>query len=727
MMNGKLNCVLLVSFVASVILCQQLSGQSHTGIAGVVRSVDGRPLDGTNVVVLGTAFGDATDEQGRFEIGALSAGTFKVEAALIGYKPAVRTAEVKPGFSASINFYLKPDTLSLEQVIVTAQRPETGLSQMTPHLQIITRADIANSNARTLSELLRQVSGVFIKSYGNSPAQQTISIRGGEANQVLVLIDGEAVTNPQTGQADLNSMALSNVERIEVLKGGASALFGSNAIAGVINIQTRSGGRPEGLEMSLQTMLAAFGTRQLGLHLAQQVGRFSYNLALDWQASDGDFEFVNSARVHRPVQKRRNADFHAYNAFARVKFDLFERSKLQLRTQLYDFETGTPGEISNPTPQARSRDQRYLTNASFTSNLGPKLRFFLSGFYDVFRNDFENPDQVSLDGSHETRSYGIEARQSLAFLPQSHLTLGAGFKQDEVSGTNIAGQPRRSNLSLFARGKLGFANESGVLFKSFALYPAIRVDRFSGLPAEVSPRLSFVLQEFLARDLKLVIDTGRSFRVPSFNSLFFISSVQVRSNPDLKPERAAEFDVGLHFESNDSALGEYSFSSTYFRRKVDGTIIWLPDFRFIWSPRNISKVIAQGVELSLAWGLPNERLKLDVNYTFTDSRFDLPGNRNPVPYRPGHVLNSEWTFKVAEFRLSFDQKWVSERLPNVAGTNAVPSYWLVDFTASRQVQVAGLELLPKLSLHNVFSENYAVVSNFPMPGREYRFSLTTSF
>lgn len=710
----------LFLLIFNATLVSHLFAQSGNGFTGVVYSIDGTPLSGANVVVQGAAHGDASDDMGYFQVDGLSPGVFKAEASLIGYKAAVQSVTLKVGQRARINFYLQPDTLLLAQITVTALKTQKGLSGIAPHLEMITRADIAQSNARTIVGLLQQVPGIYVKRYGNSGQQQTISIRGGEANQVLILIDGQRLANPQSGQASLNNIMLNNIERIEVLKGGASALFGSNAIAGVINIVTKSGSESKKPEVSLQQAVAAFGTRQLSLKVGQKITRFSYNVAVDWLKSVGDYEFVNVSRVSRPTQTRLNADFRSYTAAARFKWTLSKKSKIEMRTQLYDFSTGAPGEISNPTPTARSTDRRYLTNVSFTGNLTEKSLASLSANYDIFNNTFTDPERAFLNGANKNTSFGFNGRQSVQISPQHLITYGAEYQRDEVFGASIAGRPNRWSYSLFARGKSNFLN------KSIGLYPAIRMDKFSGLATEVSPKLSIVLNDVLTHGLKFVADFGKSFRVPSFNSLFFISNVQVRSNPRLQPERADEFDFGLHYASKKSITGQFRVSGVFFHRKVNGSILWLPDFRFIWSPRNISRVVSRGMEFSLDWRTVNDKLKLNFNYTFNDSRFDLPGNQQPTPYRPRHVLNSELTWQIANFNVRFAQSRVSERFPNVAGTNAVPAYSLLDFTLSRNFKIAGLKFSPKFSLNNLLSKNYSVVSNFPMPGRAFRFSLTTT-
>ncbi|NIV91986.1 TonB-dependent receptor [candidate division KSB1 bacterium] len=317
-------------------------------------------------------------------------------------------------------------------------------------------------------------------------------------------------------------------------------------------------------------------------------------------------------------------------------------------------------------------------------------------------------------------------KQTFRFEEKNHVTTGFSFSRDEVTGTNIVGRPVRDNLSFFIQNQIKFPSVPA-FFEYATLYPALRVDYFSKFGSEVSPKLGLLLGDLLMSNLNLKANVGRSFRVPSFNSLFFVSSVQVRSNPDLSPERAFEFDLGLNFRMPESKWGVPEFAFAYYRRNVDGSILWLPDFRFIWRPRNISRVIAQGVEATASWQSADEKVRLNFNYTFTDARFDLPGNSNPVPYRPEHQLNLEVGVNLAGIEVNAHQHWVSKRFPNVAGTNAIPGYALTDINFSTRMEVGKFKLAPKFVITNLFAEDYQVVSNFPMPGREFRISLVTNY
>ncbi|NIR72491.1 TonB-dependent receptor plug domain-containing protein, partial [candidate division KSB1 bacterium] len=235
-------------------------------------------MESANVIVEGTNYGDATDAWGSYQIAGVPPGSYRLRCLLIGYKERQQKIDVRSDITTKINFHLHPDTLLLKEVTVTGKKAISSLTELAPSVEIITAEEIQKSGAQTVAKLLATVPGVFVKSYGRAGAQQTVSLRGSESNQVLVLIDGQRFASAQNGTADLSAIPLSSIERVEILKGGASALFGSNAMAGVINIRTKSGTRTKKLDVSQHSSFGSFDTRELAVQLGQSSSRLKYNL-----------------------------------------------------------------------------------------------------------------------------------------------------------------------------------------------------------------------------------------------------------------------------------------------------------------------------------------------------------------------------------------------------------------------------------------------------------------
>ena len=712
------------ALVWTLAVMRPADAQTPVKVDGHVTTQSGLPLDGVNVFVVGTTYGGASDARGHFQIRAVPDGAYHLEASIIGYRRESRTFQSRAGATARVNFVLVPDTLAFKSVTVFAERETSSLRDFSPSAIIISRQEIERSKAQTVTDLLSEVPGIFIKSYGAAGAQQSISIRGSESNQVMILVDGVAVTDAQSGTAQVTATPLQTVERIEILKGGASAVFGSNALAGVINIVTRRGPSVRPVDFSYHAAVGSFNSREFALQFGQKINRFRYNIVFDWLASDSDFDFINTSRVARPHQSRKNADFSSFNTFVKIHFPFGKRTEVEANGQFYDFDTGTPGEISNPTLRARSGDKRILSRLSLEHRFSENMSLTAAGFYNIFDNRFSDAENSFLNGTNRNTSSGLDIGQKVRFAGND-FSLGGSFRHDRVTGTNIDDRPSRDNFGLFLNGRFSSSRVANPLFQWLAVYPALRLDTFTGEPNHVSPKIGLLFGDVLTQHLDLTLSAGRSFRVPSFNSLFFISGVQVRNNPDLAGERSSDLDVGLRYKF--TAFGEHTVSGTFYHRDVDGTVIWLPDFRFVWSPRNIDKVLSRGVELSYEWRSHNERWRLESNYTFTDARFDLPGNTNPLPYRPRHLFNAEVSYHFSALSASWSQRWVSERFTTVAGTNPIADYKLSDLVLRGEFQLGKFKLSPKLVVNNIFSADYQVVGNFPMPGREVRVSLTSNY
>gem|GEM_PF-6785410 len=719
----RIGCLVL-ALVCMSVATRQAAGQTTVRVDGYVHARSGQPLAVANVFVVGTAYGDATDSQGHFQIQGIPDGSYRLETSVIGYQHTARQIRIKPGVTARANFSLAPDTLTLNSVTVQARRETSGLRSFSPSAIIINRRQIEQSKAQTVSDLLAQVPGIFIKSYGAAGAKQSISIRGSESNQVMIMLDGVSVNDAESGTAQVTATPLQAVERIEILKGSASAVFGSNAMAGVINIVTRRGAAAKPVDFSYRAAVGSFDSREFALQFSQNINRFRYDIVFDWLASDSDFGFVNTARSARPRQSRKNADFSSFSTFLKMHLPLGKKTQLEANGQIYDFDTGTPGEISNPTLRARSGDKRILSRLSLEQRLSENASLTAAGFYNVFDNRFSDGDNAALNGANRNISTGVDITQKGRFAGND-FRLGGSFRHDRVTGSNIHGRPTRDNFGFFTSGQLSSSRVANPLFQWMAVYPALRLDTFTGEPNHLSPKIGILFGDVLTRHLDLTISAGRSFRVPAFNSLFFISGVQVRNNPNLAAERSRDLDVGMSYKI--TAFGSHKVSATYYHRDVEGTVIWLPDFRFVWSPRNIDKVLSQGVELSYAWQTRDGRLRLESNYTLTDARFDLAGNTNPLPYRPRHLFNAELRYQLGGMSASWSQRRVSERFTTVAGTNPIAAYWLSDLVLTGEFQLGKFRLSPKLVVNNLLSADYQVVGNFPMPGREVRVSLTSNY
>ena len=234
-------------------------------------------------------------------------------------------------------FASEDNELSETEVVVTATRRRQAKQTASAAVTVITRAEIAASGAPTVAEVLRGAAGIDIPRQGPLGAAALPSLRGSSAGQVLVLVDGRRLNSPQHGDVDLSDIAIENVERIEVVRGGASALYGSDAVGGVINIITRApSGEPE---VRLSQGYGSFNTQLLSGLYSGSTGRLRYALTAQRTSATNDFEYFD-AQAGRE-QTRNNAGYHSWDASVKLVADLGASRQLTFSAERSDAERRT--------------------------------------------------------------------------------------------------------------------------------------------------------------------------------------------------------------------------------------------------------------------------------------------------------------------------------------------------------------------------------------------------
>ncbi|MBA2565069.1 MAG: TonB-dependent receptor [Gemmatimonadetes bacterium] len=212
---------------------------------------------------------------------------------------------------------------------------------------------------------------------------------------------------------------------------------------------------------------------------------------------------------------------------------------------------------------------------------------------------------------------------------------------------------------------------------------------------------------------------GRSVRYPTFGSLFFVPGVGVRSNPELAEERSRDVEARLAWRSP----GGFSGYMAGFDRRLNGAIVWLPDFRFVWSPRNLPAARVRGAEAALTW-MGGANWEVSGSWTWAPARFDFPGNENPLPYRPAHLGRLEVVRSLGPVRASAQAGYTGERFPNLAGTNSLAALLLFDLAAAWTRAIRGGELVLDVRLENVTDGQHEIVAGYPGAGRTLRAGVT---
>jgi outer membrane receptor protein involved in Fe transport len=656
---------------------------------------------GAVVRVDGAAGRAVTDAEGRYALGPLRPGSGRVTAHAAGYEDAHAVVRVpREGETLTVDLELRGGPPRLDPVVTTVPRPPSAGGWR----RVLTRDEIAR--AGSLAGALRRVPGVFVKERGGS---REVSIRGGAPEATLVLWGDEPLLAPSGGAVDLATVPVGAVDSVEVVARGASARWGAGAGAGVIRIHAAApDAGPARLDGSASVGSGAAGRAAFGARVP--AGPVAFSGA------------VSAERRDRSFAGRPNEDARAGEAFLALRLP---GTGLAWSVAAQASERGAPGPVHAPTPLARAEDGRVLVSLAGERRAGAwELRgeaaaqWARSGYRDPSRGD----DAESRERSATLRLGAVRP------IGDHRLDGGLEARLVRAGGGAVAGTPRRVELG--ARVENRWRPGSGPL----RLSASVRLDRIdaeaseglppaAGEPAEgngdagavrastfVSPALAATLEAVPGVELRAF--AGRSFRYPGFATLFFLPGLGVRANPGLHEERSRDLEVGVAWTPSPALR----FEGAAFDRAIDGTIVWLPDFRFVWSPRNLARAVVRGAELSGRW-TPWPAWALRGTWTWAPARFDFPGNRHPLPYRPAHQASAGVEWSGAPLHAALEVRVTGSRTPNFAGTNELPPYALLDLTLGWRRPVAAGAVALEIELENVLDHRYEVVAGFPAAGR----------
>ncbi len=573
-----------------------------------------------------------------------------------------------------------------EPVIVTASRLPESLEDTLSSVTVIERADIERAQARTLDELLAGVEGVSLARQGGVGQPTSLYLRGGESDHVLWLIDGVRIGSVTTGIPVIQDLPLDSIERIEIVRGPRSSLYGADAMGGVIQIFTRRGG---GSPPSLRLTGGSHGTVQA----AASVGLGDASRWIDLQGSHLRTDGVNaclglpfppgggcftsepdldpyrntSVNLRAGLRTEGGSELEAFlqRSEAEVAFDSSFLNESDLMNQAAGVKwVATPREGWRSTLQAgRSWDE----STSFREG---------GAFTSVF------------DSRRDSATWQNDLR-----VGGNDLVLGLDWLRDRVASDAGYTRGSRSNRAAFAQ----FSRRSGAVDAALAL----RHDDNEQFGAHTTGSLSAGGR--LSNGWHVHASYGTAFKAPSFNELYYPGF----SNPDLRPERARSFEVGLR-----SSGGPVRWNVTAYRSEIDELIAFdLVSFL----PQNISRAELRGVEGGAIWQQGPWRFEQTLSWLQAEDRSDGATRGRALARRPEWSGRTTFGRRAGRADLAASVQFAGRRYDDLANTRELGGYAVVDLTAEWQLNPS-VTLQGRLA--NAFDRRYETATLYPALGRE---------
>jgi vitamin B12 transporter len=603
------------------------------------------------------------------------------------------------------------ETKKVGPVVVTATMVDTPAEQLGVALTVVTGEDLKTYNYSTLDDAFRNIPGVNVQASGGSGKLSTMSIRGANSSQVLILVDGVRVSSPTVGQTDLSDISPDLIERIEVIRGPQSTLYGADAIGGVVNIVTRKGAGP--FYASVENQGGNYDTLHNKISLGGAYRIFNYSLSASHLESNGQF---------------RNDNSNVNAVSGRIGVSLPFDSSLAFVYRYNKSDTGVPVKSVFPPPQPvdpiinpNAKQQTETTVMSLEGKTRPVEWWESRARISRYTNNqgFQDPVDPGFDFDSAFRSQvDVERREaewlnSIFLGKWSTTTVGFGYRHEEGNDKGVFRTARHVPWVLFEEQLRFFAR----LFVTGGF--RIEDDSVFGRATTAQGSVAFVIKETGTR---LRGSAGTGFRAPTFNDLFFPDF----GNPDLLPERSRSWDVGV-----DQSLWQnrIRLKLSYFATTFSDAIVCcvpLPTAPF-GGPVNAGRARSKGVEASGEVDiLPS--LVASFAYTYTDAD-NLSTNR-PLARIPRNAGSVGLTWEPISRLSLFAQVYVVSRQFDSYGdiynsghtrVDAGGTYRLLD----RFGWLQRLELVARTQ--NILNEKYAEVHGFPALGANFLVGLRAEF
>lgn len=611
----------------------------------------------------------------------------------------------------------------LPETIVTAARVDTPLEQTAASVTVVTAEDIEANGDRTIVEVLRRVPGLNVVQSGGAGTLTSVFTRGGNSNHTLILIDGIEVADPTASNGAFNFAHLltNNIERIEIVRGPLSTIYGSDVIGGVINIITKRGGGPT--QATLRADGGSFQTFSQAASVTGGTGRVGFALSVDHFKNDGIS--ITPARLRPPGVGAEKDGYENFTASARLTGQLSDQVGVSLFVQGVQTDAATDNSAEDPNSHEET-DQLFAQLESKVTLLDGALDQTVAVEFTRHDRFSENPpDNISASFSR-TASDGTKVKvRYLATLTtfESHvLSFGAETESEDIDTRSSFSSGFSTATIADSRNNAAFVQDQAAFGDSLFVAGSARVDDHERFGRHGTFRIApvYLLRE---RGTKLTASFGTGFKAPTLFQLFgssaFLGFTTFTGNPDLEPETSRSWEAGVE---QDLFKGRVSMGATYFRTRIKNLIVSTPTFS---SVENRSEANLSGVE-AFFQAAPYDGVTFRADYTFT--RAEDGSNGQELLRRPKHKASAALDYSLGDNGMvGVTATYVGKRRDIDAVTFArivTASFTTVGLHASYDVTPT-FRVFARVS--NLLDEDYEDPDGFNQPGRALFVGLRAQF
>ncbi len=722
---------LLLYFLLCILnlLVVNYASAQQSVIQGTVLDENNQPLVGVNVSLEGTVLGAATDQNGKYRITQVPSGTFTLTFNMIGYQSEKRVIHIPAHTAVEVGITkLTVTPISGETIVITASKYEQKIQDVPVSLSVLNRQDILARNSITLDKALQYIPGINLNS-------SEINIRGssgyskGVGSRVLLLMDGIPMMTGDTREISYDVVPTYLIERVEVLKGAGSALYGSSALGGVVNFITQD------IDQAPHYYLKFYG----GLYSKTAYEQWNWSESSRYQGGTmtsfsrrvGALGIQLGGAYDGDNGYRQNDTRDRYSGSGKIQWYISPYQQLTVsgnymyqhrKNFLYwrDLQHALQPPVDQLDDQVTSH--RYYLTSHYKFILGKNQLLTCRGIW--FWNRFD--DTVSSGSRNRSTSKNVNG--DIQYNSQfNKLSLTTGLE----TTANFAESSMFGNHSGYTMA--GYLQLEMPVSQKLRTTLGTRVDFFDidsvKSELQVNPKVGIVYLVTFSTTLRTSL--GRGFRAPSLAEIFtstFASGFQVIPNLELKPEKSYSFEAGVNHHYFNRLSFDASFFYNRFSDLIEGEFLETGQIQF----QNITRAQVQGFELAFNGQLHPHYFDFGMGYTYADP-IDLD-TREFLKFRPRHILYLNSSSKINRFQLQVDYRFIKkyDRIDDkfsllIKDAEARVDAHIVDARLSVTFQISQLPSRLSLQINNLFNYYYVELVGALAPVRTFQIVLETGF
>ncbi len=638
------------------------------------------------------------------------------------------------------------DTITINEVVVNAHKTEQLRHDISP-VQTLNRISLTRLNALQVSDAVKSLAGVQVKDYGGIGGLKTVSVRSLGAKYTAVSYDGVLLADEQSGQVDLGKLSIDNVQSLSLASGLASDIFApakSFASGSLLCITTTTPSLTDSTHAHIAAgvKIGSFYFVAPSITYTQNVcKKFAFSVNGELQFAGGTYPYTLTNGDTQETFKRINSDIRSLRLEGNIYSNFSERQRLAAKIYLYHSERGLPGSTIFYYPHSSQRLWDKVAFAQLMHQVDYNEQFSQKSFikYNHSYTHYLDPDYLSSEGMLDNRYTQNEIYASTSLLwnttkaLQFSTSLDGAYSTLDANLTSFA-YPARTSIFANIAGKYTqryfdvVANALGSFFIE-SVEHGIQPDNTQ----RISPAVTVAIKPLGSERLLLRAFYKDIFRMPSFNDLYY---GQI-GNPNLRPEKAQQYNVGVAFYQAWQQGAHYvSTSVDGYRNYVTDKIVAIPTKDlFVLSMINMGKVQITGLDVTAKVGftpITGYSIALNGSYTYQKSidKTNPQGKtyNHQIPYTPLHSGSAGASLATPYASLDYNVMISGNRytLPQNNDANTLSGYADHSIAARKSFSLFRLDWKVSVEVLNLLDTQYEVIRYFPMPGRSFRGTLTVN-